>query len=151
MTIITNTKQKIVNCLILIFLWLTIVYLVKYFLALLTLLATMGMAFIAAFGEAFKNNMLLLSIWVCILGLFKGFSMSRITYRAIIGIVSNEDDQCSICLMPKCDMILINCKHYYHQKCLQEWKKQKSICPNCRVPLDFDDMKLSKKLIYYIL
>ena len=148
--IITYLKQRIVSCLILIFLWISIVYLVKYLLASITLLARMGMGFIVAFGEAFKKNMLLLMIWVSILGLFKGFSMSRITYRAIIGIISNEDDQCSICLMPKCDIILINCKHYYHQKCLTEWKKQRSICPNCRVPLSSFDMSVSKKLIFYL-
>ena len=83
----------------------------------LTLLAKLGMAILVSFGEAFKKNMLLLSIWICIFGLFKGLSLSRMTYKAIIGIMS-EDEECSICLQTKCDILLVECKHSYHNKCL---------------------------------
>ena len=87
MSILKYLKQTLGSLIVLVFLWFTVYYAVKYGLVLMTLLCRTGLSLIKAFGEGFKRNMLLLFIWVTILGLFKGFSLSRITYRAILGIM----------------------------------------------------------------
>ena len=32
-----------------------------------------------------------------------------------------------------------NCKHYYHEKCLFNWRKYRNICPICKAPLTIPD------------
>lgn len=46
---------------------------------------------------------------------------------------SNESFECSICLSdtPK-EIIILNCNHSFHEECINEWKKKKSICPLCQ-------------------
>lgn len=41
--------------------------------------------------------------------------------------------QCTICL-EKCTNKL-SCGHYFHQKCIDKWKKRSPLCPVCRSPL----------------
>ena len=60
--------------------------------------------------------------------------------------VKDEDKQCSICMsnfMPEVKvgsrkpikppmLRRLKCFHAFHQKCIDEWLKQKSICPLCK-------------------
>ena len=32
-----------------------------------------------------------------------------------------------------------SCNHYFHEKCLFNWRKYGNICPNCKTPLDIPD------------
>ena len=41
---------------------------------------------------------------------------------------------CSICLEENANHKLLNCDHYFHKKCIDEWVKIKPICPLCRTP-----------------
>ncbi len=52
-----------------------------------------------------------------------------------------EDQDCIICLLdyaPTDKVIEFNCKHYFHEKCIQEWVKTSgnNQCPVCREPID---------------
>ena len=91
MTILKYSKQTLGSIILLVFVWFSVYYVVRYGLILTALLCRTGLSFIKAFGEGFKENMLLLFIWVTILGLFKGFSLSRLTYRAILGIMDASE------------------------------------------------------------
>jgi hypothetical protein len=46
-----------------------------------------------------------------------------------------EEKSCSICFdeFSKDDEIgLLNCEHFFHSKCIEEWGKYKTECPLCR-------------------
>jgi Ring finger domain len=48
---------------------------------------------------------------------------------------STQEVVCSVCLAAarKSDRVYeLPCKHIFHQKCLEPWFKQSTICPNCR-------------------
>lgn len=41
---------------------------------------------------------------------------------------------CSICtenIESDDSLVITNCKHFYHEECLQEWIKHRNICPYC--------------------
>lgn len=45
---------------------------------------------------------------------------------------------CSICrddFIPKDEIMLLECKHIFHDKCISEWGKYKAECPSCRKPI----------------
>lgn len=48
-----------------------------------------------------------------------------------------NDDECMICLenIQESDIAILNCKHYLHYKCLQDWCHTKQnyikLCPIC--------------------
>lgn len=45
------------------------------------------------------------------------------------------DNDCDICLSKMNeDCIILKCSHYFHEKCLWEWKCVKSQCPKCLKP-----------------
>lgn len=49
--------------------------------------------------------------------------------------LENEEKICGICLGKLCEkkvLVLENCNHEYHIKCLNEWLKVNAICPTCR-------------------
>ncbi|CAN0890085.1 E3 ubiquitin-protein ligase RNF181 homolog [Linum grandiflorum] len=54
-------------------------------------------------------------------------------------VVNKEEDECSICLAPKCDEGVLRfskCLHSFHQSCLFLWFKAKALtCPLCRYSL----------------
>ncbi|XP_067849173.1 E3 ubiquitin-protein ligase DZIP3-like isoform X2 [Heptranchias perlo] len=63
---------------------------------------------------------------------------------------SIEEDPCVIChdeLVPPKDCYELECKHIFHKKCIDDWLKEQSTCPICRIlvlkPEDYP--QLSKK------
>lgn len=43
--------------------------------------------------------------------------------------------ECSICLVDfevDDDVVNLECKHIFHEKCIEEWVDRKKDCPNCR-------------------
>jgi hypothetical protein len=46
------------------------------------------------------------------------------------------EDPCPICLSPLGEgegiQLLPRCKHSFHSKCIEEWRKRKDECPVCR-------------------
>lgn len=44
------------------------------------------------------------------------------------------EDQCSICLeaLATGPTVALQCKHVFHEKCIKDWLKRQSNCPNCR-------------------
>jgi len=43
-----------------------------------------------------------------------------------------ESEVCSICLGDVDQDFQTKCKHYFHAKCLEDWKRYKENCPLCR-------------------
>ncbi|NGX57847.1 MAG: hypothetical protein K940chlam3_00744 [Chlamydiae bacterium] len=76
----------------------------------------------------------------------------EVTYRAI---VPQSDENCGICLSPLNEEgpviahtgVLIHLLHPMHKACLEEWFKQKLICPICRAPVK---IALKERLIRVI-
>jgi hypothetical protein len=79
------------------FLWLSIAYATHYTLTAGSHLCRMLLGILQAIAEGFKSNMLLIGVWVFILGVFKRLSLSRMVYRAMMGML-NREKECSICL-----------------------------------------------------
>jgi hypothetical protein len=58
---------------------------------------------------------------------------------------NKETKTCSICqehfrmMDSVCEL---DCKHLYHQKCIQEWGKYKQDCPTCRKPISNNQLKI---------
>jgi hypothetical protein len=54
----------------------------------------------------------------------------------MVGRDDNKDRECSICLDGNGDT-KTKCSHWFHKKCLSEWKKEGDhyTCPNCRYDL----------------
>ncbi len=47
-----------------------------------------------------------------------------------------SDICCSVCLSPlKIDIKELECKHSFHENCINEWLKAKNSCPLCRTPI----------------
>ena len=44
------------------------------------------------------------------------------------------DIECPICLEsnPAVDIMISNCKHHFHKKCIEEWLQYSNQCPYCR-------------------
>ena len=67
---------------------------------------------------------------------------------------SNQfDNECIICLK-KFDnnKVYLNCNHYFHKKCIEEWKKKSNTCPICRSRISqIREVLTAKKLISKIL
>lgn len=43
-----------------------------------------------------------------------------------------NEDECSICLEEKQDVItVLLCKHKFHKNCIDKWLKIRLTCPNC--------------------
>lgn len=62
----------------------------------------------------------------------------------------NVDDcsieNCSICLDKKTyPLIILQCTHTFHQKCLLEWTKQNIVCPLCRQSIITYTIQKTKK------
>ncbi|KAL4511748.1 hypothetical protein ABPG72_012593 [Tetrahymena utriculariae] len=52
-----------------------------------------------------------------------------------LNLDEEEENQCIICLAKYSnddDVRKLNCKHYFHQHCVDEWLKKKKDCPVCR-------------------
>ena len=50
----------------------------------------------------------------------------------------DSNKECSICLASMNEynnLIILDCKHYYHKICLNEWLKKSNTCPICRINL----------------
>ena len=47
---------------------------------------------------------------------------------------TNGDLNCSICMNSDTDINFVrtSCAHHYHKKCIDQWTKIQSNCPNCR-------------------
>ncbi|XP_063599460.1 uncharacterized protein LOC134775781 isoform X2 [Penaeus indicus] len=47
---------------------------------------------------------------------------------------SAPEEQCSICLeaLNACPTVPLQCQHVFHEKCIKDWLKRQSNCPNCR-------------------
>jgi len=57
-------------------------------------------------------------------------------FKVPFNSVSMETNSCSICLVPfeegEIIVMLPECKHIYHEKCLDQWLNINSVCPYCR-------------------
>jgi hypothetical protein len=55
------------------------------------------------------------------------------------------EEECSICLEPlkNHSFCILNCNHYYHEKCIKKWHSKKPFCPICS-----RDTLLSKRIIF---
>ena len=51
------------------------------------------------------------------------------------------EEQCSICLdaLNLSPTVQLQCQHVFHEKCIQDWLKRQSNCPNCRTYALMDD------------
>lgn len=73
--------------------------------------------------------------WCCyyaaVTGLMETFV--HIDESVLKEILKKSELSCSIC---RCniidDIIITNCKHIYHKKCLQLWENNNDTCPLCR-------------------
>jgi hypothetical protein len=64
---------------------------------------------------------------------FGEFEKKKLTKHSVKKI---QNKQCSICLenIPKYDKkITLECKHYFHSKCILKWLIDNNTCPTCRV------------------
>lgn len=61
----------------------------------------------------------------------------------------SDDMKCPICLEDYVDgdqlMVLPNCKHKYHSKCIIQWLRLRGDCPICRRRIK-DEIKSAKRL-----
>jgi hypothetical protein len=68
--------------------------------------------------------------------------------------IEYDYELCSICMDLLNDEnqieILNECKHRFHQTCIQKWFKQKNCCPCCR-HIYHNNYQPSKEIIFYIL
>jgi len=74
--------------------------------------------------------------------LTKSLSPSQLT-------LVESGEMCAICLEEMLDQdddiyTITECKHRYHEKCIRQWKIEKSICPLCRGPLP-DELGATKE------
>lgn len=47
----------------------------------------------------------------------------------------NDTIECTICLQTYqvgCNISIMKCNHFFHEKCIKKWLDQKLNCPNCR-------------------
>ena len=70
-----------------------------------------------------------------------------ITYTKQMGNLTDKSKQeCDICLVDfkEGDMVKsLQCLHFYHSHCIDDWLHKKSICPNCKfnmIAIDFDQL-----------
>lgn len=53
----------------------------------------------------------------------------------------NEDEeQCTVCRVEYEEneqVTVLPCKHYYHSECIEQWLKNKKVCPQCNVEISF--------------
>uniref|UniRef100_A0A0D6R5D4 RING-type E3 ubiquitin transferase n=1 Tax=Araucaria cunninghamii TaxID=56994 RepID=A0A0D6R5D4_ARACU len=55
------------------------------------------------------------------------------------GVNSDEDEECSVCLCSLHEgkiVELVKCHHLFHRKCIEEWFKTRSTCPQCLAVYD---------------
>ena len=65
-------------------------------------------------------------------------------------------DNCTICLDSNNTVfVTTTCNHTFHEKCLTDWKNQKSECPLCRTPLTKDLIQYARdgdfKMVEFLL
>jgi len=51
-------------------------------------------------------------------------------------IIMVEDEECCICYEGIVEGKMLSCGHIYHKECIDEWFKEKRICPYCRHKVD---------------
>ncbi|KAI5186076.1 anaphase-promoting complex subunit 11 [Nematocida homosporus] len=73
-------------------------------------------------------------MYVRVNGLKVGYSWRWRVSEGICGICQQAFEQmCPECVHPlDCVPALGECKHYYHQHCIQKWQTSSSLCPICR-------------------
>jgi hypothetical protein len=62
-----------------------------------------------------------------------------VKYKQLDDSIKKEHKNCSICFEKfyyNQNVINLDCKHLFHQKCLTEWYKYKQECPVCRKKLE---------------
>lgn len=62
------------------------------------------------------------------------FTPTRIEFRDLSEINTDEDKKCLICLEEFCEekeIFLTYCKHLFHRECLERWLMLKNECPSC--------------------
>ncbi|CAL4082637.1 unnamed protein product [Meganyctiphanes norvegica] len=54
-------------------------------------------------------------------------------------------DHCSVCLeaLVKIPTVSLKCEHVFHERCIRNWLKRQSNCPNCRKIAHINDIYLS--------
>ena len=73
-----------------------------------------------------------------IINKLKHFKMEKEFYKKNIEEDKFEFPKCTICLMELSegtDVILLPCKHIFHEKCITKWLKVHNTCPLCRYEL----------------
>ena len=68
-------------------------------------------------------------------GQIKSIKINKIIKTNKIIKINNEDSNCIICLeqyMNNDSLILLPCKHHFHEECLHDWLKINKSCPVCR-------------------
>ena len=59
---------------------------------------------------------------------------------------------CSICLEKLySNIIRLNCNHYFHEKCINDWQRRNNNCPICRARIMKVEHVMSLKIICYSL
>ncbi len=55
-----------------------------------------------------------------------------------------SDNCCSVCLYSlKTNVKVLDCKHSFHENCINEWLKAKNNCPLCRYPIKTVEISIS--------
>lgn len=59
------------------------------------------------------------------------------------------DVECSICLKSfNKDKVYLNCNHFFHKNCINDWRRRSNTCPYCRtviIQMREEDIKIEKK------
>ena len=65
--------------------------------------------------------------------LSKIFSTMLLVYIAERSKIKTENDNCRICFMRthQDDCIILECRHFFHERCLWDWLYVKNACPIC--------------------
>lgn len=66
---------------------------------------------------------------------FKNFTELPQNEEEII-VVVDEGVECCICYEVVVEGKMLSCGHIYHKECIDEWFKEKKICPYCRAKPD---------------
>jgi len=63
--------------------------------------------------------------------------------KKIIKTIRESLADCNICYEKLDENVvkLVPCKHYYHKKCIDQWRRNNNTCPSCRSVIESTEIK----------